>query len=290
MSEIRLQKLLSECGVASRRKAEELILRGKVKVNGHVAGLGDKADLRRDLVTVGGKRIVLPARKRYVMLYKPRGYVTTLNDERGRKCVAELVADAGDRLFPVGRLDRDSEGLLLLTNDGDFANAVIHPVSHVPKVYRVTIRPGISETQLEQFASGMLLEGESRPTAPADITVLSRERLSEGDASRPERPEDERVMVEVTLYEGRNRQIRRMFEQMGIEVARLRRVALGPVKLGMLSPGKWRELEPREVQALLQASVKKREPGAAKTEKAGKKTPGKQNKGGAADDRHPARR
>ena len=290
MSEIRLQKLLSECGVASRRKAEELILRGKVKVNGHVAGLGDKADPRKDLVTVGGKRLVLPERKRYVMLYKPRGYVTTLNDERGRKCVAELVADAGDRLFPVGRLDRDSEGLLLLTNDGDFANAIIHPVSHVPKVYRVTIRPGISETQLGQFAAGMLLEGESRPTAPADIAVLSRERLSEGDVSRSERPEDERVMVEVTLYEGRNRQIRRRFEQMGIEVARLRRVALGPVKLGMLSPGKWRELEPREVQALLQASVKKREPGAAKTEKAGKKTPGKQNKGGAADDRHTARR
>ena len=113
------------------------------------------------------------------MLYKPRGYVTTLNDEMGRKCVAELVADAGDRLFPVGRLDKGFRGLLLLTNDGDFANAIIHPVSHVPKVYRVTIRPGISDEQLRQFASGILLE-ESRPTAPADIVVLSRERLQEG--------------------------------------------------------------------------------------------------------------
>lgn len=303
MSEIRLQKLLSECGVASRRKAEELIVRGKVKVNGHVAGLGDKADPHKDIVTVGGRRIALPARKRYIMLYKPRGYVTTLNDEMGRKCVAELVADAGDRLFPVGRLDRDSEGLLLLTNDGDFANAIIHPVSHVPKVYRVTIRPGISDEQLRQFASGILLEGESRPTAPADIVVLSRERLQEGTGSReredslPEQTGDERVIVEVTLYEGRNRQIRRMFEQMGIEVARLRRVALGQVKLGMLSPGKWRELEPREVQALMQAAAKKREAGPAGAEKAGKarksektEKDGKRNKGGAADDRHSSRR
>ena len=293
MSEIRLQKLLSECGVASRRKAEELIVRGKVKVNGHVAGLGDKADPHKDIVTVGGRRIALPARKRYIMLYKPRGYVTTLNDEMGRKCVAELVADAGERLFPVGRLDRDSEGLLLLTNDGDFANAIIHPVSHVPKVYRVTIRPGISDEQLRQFASGILLEGESRPTAPADIVVLSRERFPEGDGPRAGQSEDERVVAEVTLYEGRNRQIRRMFEQMGIEVARLRRVALGPVKLGMLSPGKWRELEPREVQALMQAAAKKREAGPAGAEKTGKarkdgktERDGKRNKGGAADDRH----
>ena len=278
MSEIRLQKLLSECGVASRRKAEELIARGKVKVNGHVAGIGDKADPYKDIVTVGGKRIARPDRLRYILLYKPRGYVTTMSDERGRRCVAELVEDAGGRLFPVGRLDRDSEGLLLLTNDGDFANEIIHPVSHLPKVYRVTIRPGITEEQLEQFRSGMLLTdekagGASRKTAPAEITVLSREKLPAG----AETADAERVVAEVVLYEGRNRQIRRMFEQMGIEVARLRRVALGPVKLGMLAPGKWRELDPREVQALLQAARKGR---AAKIT----------GRGEEPHDRHPARR
>lgn len=246
MSELRLQKLLSECGVASRRKAEELIQQGRVKVNGHPVGLGDKADLRRDIVTVDGKRIAQPERMRYLMVYKPRGYVTTMNDERGRKCIAELTSDVGDRVFPIGRLDRDSEGLLLLTNDGDFANAIIHPARHIPKVYRVTLRPGPTDEQMERFRSGMLLEGEKVKTAPADIMIVSGDTENPGDSQR--------VIAEVVLYEGRNRQIRRMFEQMNIEVARLRRVAIGNVKLGMLSPGKWRELEPREVQQLRQAA------------------------------------
>ncbi|HJD24423.1 MAG TPA: rRNA pseudouridine synthase [Firmicutes bacterium] len=252
MGDIRLQKLLSECGVASRRRAEEWIAKGKVKVNGHVAVLGDKADPYKDIVTVDGRRVARPGRPRYILLNKPRGVVATLHDERGRRCVADLVKEADARLFPVGRLDRDSEGLLLMTNDGDFANAIIHPAGHLPKVYRVTVRPGLTDDQLQQFCSGMLLEGESRPTAPADAVVLSREKLPEGDG------EGERVVVQVTLYEGRNRQIRRMFAQLGLEVARLRRVALGPVKLGMLAPGKWRELEPREVQALLRAANKGR--------------------------------
>ena len=273
MGEIRLQKLLSECGVASRRKAEEMIARGQVKVNGHVAGVGDKADPKKDIVTVEGRRIARPERLRYILLHKPRGVVTTMSDERGRRCVAGLVEDAGARLFPIGRLDRDSEGLLLLTNDGDFANAVIHPVSHLPKVYRVTLRPGITDEQLDAFRSGMRLEGEERPTAPAEITVLSREERAAGEMDPPQ----ERVVAEVVLYEGRNRQIRRMFEQMGIEVARLKRVALGPVKLGRLAPGKWRELEPQEVQALLRAAQKGR-------------SAGRKRKGAQADDRHPARR
>ena len=140
MEKIRLQKFMAECSVASRRKSEELILAGRVKVNGRRASLGDKVDPKRDKVVVGGKRIINNNQKMYIMLNKPRGFVTTLNDEKGRKCVADLVADAGTRLFPVGRLDRNSEGLLLMTNDGEFSNLITHPSRHVAKVYRVTVR------------------------------------------------------------------------------------------------------------------------------------------------------
>lgn len=230
-----MQKLLSERGVASRRKAEELIAQGKVKVNGHTAGLGDKADDRRDIVTVCGKRIGSPEAPVYVMLYKPRGYITTMSDERGRKCVADLIGDIEERVFPVGRLDRDSEGLLLLTNDGDFANAMMHPAAHVPKHYRVTLRQDISDEQMARFQEGIVLDG--RRTAPAELYVLTRE--------------PGRTVVEIVLYEGRNRQIRRMCEQLGLEVIRLKRIAVGSVKLGMLQPGKWRDLEPKEVRSLL---------------------------------------
>jgi 23S rRNA pseudouridine2605 synthase len=242
MAYIRLQKLLSECGVASRRKAEEMILQGRVKINGHPTRLGDKANPKTDIVTVDRKRIYLPERLIYIMLHKPRGYVTTMNDERGRKCVADLVQDVGMRLFPIGRLDRDSEGLLILTNDGDFANSIIHPARRIPKVYRVTLRPQPTDKQLQQFREGMYLEGEKTKTAPAEINIISGEK--------PDGSRSERVVAEVILYEGRNRQIRRMFESMDIEVARLRRIAIGSVKLGMLQPGKWRELEPKEVQSL----------------------------------------
>ncbi len=253
MSEMRLQKLLSVCGVSSRRKAEELIEQGKVKVNGHPAGLGDKADLHKDIVTVSGKRISLPETVHYILLNKPRGYITTMSDEMGRKCVAELVKGLSARVFPVGRLDRESEGMLLLTNDGEFANAIIHPARHIPKVYRVTLRSAMTDEQMEKFRTGMLLEGETRPTAPAEITVVTQsERVDEAGQMQ-----GERVVVEIVLYEGRNRQIRRMFEQLGIEVARLRRTAIGNIKLGVLPVGKWRELEPREVASLLSAVGKK---------------------------------
>lgn len=243
----RLQKLLSECGIASRRKAEEMILEGRVKVNGRRAGLGDKADLKRDIVTVDGQRIHSPERLVYIMLHKPRGYVTTMNDEMGRRCVADLVKDVGVRVFPVGRLDRDSEGLLLLTNDGEFANAIIHPSRHIPKVYRVTLKPEPTDEQIMQIREGMLLEGETTKTAPAEIFIIS--------GQNPDGSRSERVVAEMVLYEGRNRQIRRMFEALGIELARLRRIAIGNVRLGMLQPGKWRELEPREVQSLLKAAA-----------------------------------
>lgn len=246
MALVRLQKLLSERGVASRRKAEELILQGKVKVNGHPAGLGDKADPYKDVITVAGKRLAQAEAPVYIMLNKPRGVVTTMSDEMGRKCVAELVKDVGARVYPVGRLDRDSEGLLLLTNDGDFANAMMHPAAHVPKLYRVTLRAMITDAQKVKFEEGILLDG--RKTAPAELYVVSEEPASP-DGERPAR-----TVVEIVLYEGRNRQIRRMCEELGLPVVRLKRIAVGGVKLGMLAPGKWRHLEPKEVRALVMAS------------------------------------
>lgn len=233
---VRLQKVLAQCGVASRRKAEELIEQGSVKVNGQTAHIGDKVDPQKDKITVKGKRISTAAKNKYyyIMLHKPRGYVTTMKDEKGRKCVAELVRDVGARVYPVGRLDRESEGLLLMTNDGDFANKVTHPTQHVAKVYRVTVRPDISKEQLEQMRSGMVIDG--RQTQPCDVHVLNRE---EG-----------RVVLEIVLREGRNRQIRKMCEKLGVEVARLKRTMIGQVKLGMLPQGKWRALTPDEVKRL----------------------------------------
>ena len=238
MAVIRLQKFLSERGIASRRKAEELIEAGKVKVNGRPVKLGDKVDPYKDVVTVGGKRVGSAESPTYILLNKPRGYITTMSDEQGRKCVADLLKDVGARVFPVGRLDRESEGLLLCTNDGDFANAMMHPSAHVPKNYRVTLRSEITDEQLNRFHVGVMLDG--RKTAPADIFVISEE--------------PGRTVVEIVLYEGRNRQIRRMCEMMGLEVIRLRRVAMGGVKLGMLPAGKWRHLDPKEVKALLMAA------------------------------------
>ena len=231
---IRLQKLLSEAGVASRRKAEELIQAGKVLVNGTPAGLGDRADPEKDRITVDGKPLAAREKKIYLMLHKPRGAITTMSDEMDRRCVAELVRDVPEHVFPVGRLDRESEGLLLMTNDGDFANAVMHPSRHVPKVYRVTVRPSVTEDQLASLETGMMIDG--RRTAPADVRVLFRE--------------PGRVVLEVVLREGRNREIRKMCEQLGLEVARLRRTAVGPLKLGMLAPGRWRFLTAEEVRRL----------------------------------------
>ena len=237
-NKVRLQKYLSECGVASRRKSEEFIAQGLVKVNGNVAKVGDSVDPRNDYVTLNGKKVEHTAELKYIMLHKPRGFVTTMSDELGRRCVASLVEDVGERVYPIGRLDRNSEGLLLLTNDGNFANAVMHPSKHVPKVYRVTIRPGITDEQISKFMSGMMIDG--RMTAPTEVKVLQKD---EG-----------RTVLEIVLYEGRNRQIRKMCEQLEIEVARLKRISIAGVKLGMLQQGKWRELTPQEVSRILTAT------------------------------------
>ncbi len=242
-NKIRLQKYLSECGIASRRKAEEYIEAGRVKVNGRPAKLGDRVDPKRDKVMFAGRRVVGQKKKMYIMLHKPRGYVTTLSDEKGRKCVSDLVADAGVRLFPVGRLDRDSEGLLLMTNDGEFANLLTHPSCYVSKVYRVTVRGQVTEEQLDQMAAGILLDGEK--TRPCEVHVISKG--------------EDRTVLHFTLYQGKNRQIRRMCEAVGLTVIRLKRTMIAGVKLGMLKPGKWRELNEKEMRHLTSVSVPQRE-------------------------------
>lgn len=233
---IRLQKFLSMCGVASRRKAEELILSGSVKVNGKPAILGDKVTAA-DKVYVKGKRVTVPKNNnRYIMLNKPRGFITTMSDDRGRKCVAELVADVGERVYPVGRLDKDSEGMLIFTNDGDFANKIMHPKNSIYKIYRVTVRPSINEDQLVKLETGVTLDDGTK-TAPAQVHVLHQEQG--------------RVVLEMTLHEGKNREIRRMCEAVGLEVAKLKRTQIGTVKMGMLKLGDWRDLTEKEVKNLL---------------------------------------
>lgn len=238
---IRIQKVLGDAGVLSRRKTEEYIKAGRITVNGHKAQPGNPVDPTRDIIAIDGKRVVIARRKEnlYLMLNKPRGYVTTTSDELGRRCVAQLVEDAGARVYPVGRLDRDSEGLLLMTNDGQFANLIMHPSHHVSKTYRVTVRPDIGDEQLVRLSSGVDI-GEGETTQPAVVHVLEKQ--------------PGRVVLQMSITEGKNRQIRRMCEAVGLEVVRLKRISVGPLKLGMLQPGQWRELKKSEVIALRNAA------------------------------------
>ncbi|MCR5708404.1 MAG: rRNA pseudouridine synthase [Ruminococcus sp.] len=235
MEKIRIQKMIANSGYCSRRKAEELISRGKVRLNGHPVKLGDKCGYK-DIITIDGERIYMPRKKNlvYIMMNKPRGYVTTVSDELDRRCVMDLLDGVEERVYPIGRLDRNSEGLLLFTNDGDFANSIMHPSRHVSKTYRVTVRPDISDDQLVQLSEGVDIDG--RKTLPASVIVKEKEQG--------------RVVLLITIKEGRNRQIRKMCEAVGLEVARLRRISIGPVKLGMLKPGTWRELTAEELRAL----------------------------------------
>jgi len=243
MEKVRIQKIIADSGLCSRRKAEELIEQGRVKVNGHPCKLGDKALPGKDIISVNGENITVEKRKRlyYIMLHKPRGYVTTTSDELGRKNVTDLLTGVPERVYPIGRLDKDSEGLLLFTNDGNFANDIMHPSRHISKTYRVTVRPDISEDQLVQLASGVEIDG--RKTKECNVVVVSKE--------------PGRVVLQMTIFEGRNRQIRKMCEAVGLEVARLKRSSIGPVKLGMLKPGAYRELKPDELRALRNAISKK---------------------------------
>nr|WP_326209375.1 pseudouridine synthase [uncultured Oscillibacter sp.] len=231
--EERLQKLLSAAGVCSRRAAEGYIEAGRVTVNGRTARLGDKADPGRDDVRLDGKPLPKRAEPVYLLLNKPRGYVTTLSDEKGRRTVAELVAGCGARVYPVGRLDLDSEGLLLLTNDGDLARRLAHPSGGVEKTYHVWVR-GPAEGAAERLSRLTDLEGE--PICLARVESL---RQGEGTAT-----------LAVTIRQGKNRQVRRMCAACGLEVKRLRRVREHTLELGSLPPGKWRRLTEAEVRAL----------------------------------------
>ena len=245
MAEQRVQKVLADQGICSRREAERLIAAGKVKVNGHPVGLGDKMDPDYDKVAIDGQtdRIVRKRQYTYIMLHKPRGFLTTRSDDRGRKTVMDLVSDVPAMLRPVGRLDKDSEGLLLMTNDGAFAQAVTHPSGGISKLYRVTVQPRADEAQILKMSSGVVLDDGTK-TMPCAINVVT--------------DEPGRTVMEMTLKEGKNREIRRMCEAVGLEVVRLKRNAEGVVKLGMLKPGTYRELTKAEVNGLRAAAAKGR--------------------------------
>jgi 23S rRNA pseudouridine2605 synthase len=231
MSEDRLQKILSSAGVTSRRKAEQMIVEGRVTVNGKtITELGTKADIARDHIKVDGKLLRKPARHAYLALNKPREVVTTLSDPEGRRTVLELLRGVKERVYPVGRLDYHSEGLLLLTNDGEFANAIAAAKSHVEKTYVVKVNGALTEEQLDEFRSGVHLYG--RKTAPAKIKPLKH-------GSAP--------WYEVRLIEGRQNQIRMMFRHFGLLVEKLRRVRIGFLELDV-KPGEWRHLTEREVE------------------------------------------
>lgn len=233
----RLQKIISARGIASRRAAEKLILDGRVRVNGRVAMLGDKADPDKDKIEVDGIVLGAPAERVYIMLHKPRGYVTTMSDEHGRKTVADLVKDCPYRVYPVGRLDYNSEGLLIMTNDGEVANSLMHPSFEVPKTYLVKVKK---------------LRGKD---IDASIAALGEEMTIDGykvkaASVRIEEVEGDKASLYITIREGRNRQVRKMCERVGLAVRRLKRISVGNLFLGDLKSGKWRYLTEDEIRYL----------------------------------------
>lgn len=235
MESIKLQKYFTDCGVLSRRAAEKAIQQGLVTVNGSAATLGMRIDPQRDTVSYRGHVLTLPQQEKIcLLLHKPRGYITTLSDDRGRHTVAELVANAGRRLYPIGRLDMDSEGLLLLTDDGALANRLTHPKHEIPKHYQVTVRGSVSPEALLRLNRAMTLDGYT--ILPVQTRILSAS--------------DTETVLSFRLYEGRNRQIRKMCALAGLHITRLCRVAIGELTLGTLPPGKWRSLTADELAYL----------------------------------------
>lgn len=236
MEPVRISKYFTDCGIMSRRAADAAVSAGEVKINGVTAELGQKVTPGVDKVTWKGRPVVMPKdnRKIYVMLNKPRGYVTTLKDEKGRPTVMELVKDVGTRLYPIGRLDMDSDGLLILTNDGELANELAHPKHDVSKVYYAYVDGNVTTEQLTGMCRPIEIDG--RMTAPAAVRKAGYTEYH--------------TVLEVTIHDGRNRQVRRLCEREGLTVRKLTRVSEGPLQLGNLDDGKWRHLSAKELRQL----------------------------------------
>ncbi len=233
---IRLQKYLADAGVCSRRQGEEYISNGRVTVNGKVAVIGDTVNPLKDKITFDKKTVRYQYKKHtYIMMYKPRGYITTMDDELDRKCVKDLLSGINHRVFPIGRLDKDSEGMLLFTDDGELSNMLTDSKRHIPKVYRVTVNGKVDKNKIEIMKSGMTLS-DGVKLLPAEVSIKSEE--------------DSRTVISVTIYEGKNRQIRRMCEEFGLEVKLLKREKIGNLRLGNLKPGGIRFLEDSEIKYL----------------------------------------
>ena len=265
----RLQKLLSQAGIASRRQAEGMITAGRVAVNGvTVTELGTRADPDHDMIVVDGKALTIAGAKRYILLYKPSGYLTTLRDPEGRPLVTDLLKRVAERVYPVGRLDYNSEGLLLLTNDGNWANRLAHPRYEIDKEYHVRVQGEVSREQLDRLAAGVTLE--DGPTAPATVALLKES--------------EQNSWISVTIHEGRYRQVRRMCEAVGLSVVRLRRNRYGFLTLAGLKPGEFRELTADEAKRLAEDPRGAAPP--AKTSKPGAKSV---SRTGGQDTRKPGR-
>ncbi|MBE6635524.1 MAG: rRNA pseudouridine synthase [Ruminococcaceae bacterium] len=242
MEKIRLQKFIADSGLMSRRAAEAEIEKGSFAINGHLASLGQKIDPAHDLVTYKGKKVAYRREKyTYIMMNKPRGYLSSTSDDRGRKCVTDLMEGVGGRIYPVGRLDLISEGMLLLTDDGELKNRLTHPSYSLPKVYRVKVGGNVSEDQLDILTSPLVIDGYE--IKPVDVKVSGTD--------------DNGTVLKMTLTEGRNRQIRKMCEQAGLTVRRLSRVSIGNLRLDGLQVGKWRYLTDDEIEYLKKATRKK---------------------------------
>ena len=242
MEKIRLQKFIADAGLMSRRAAEGEIERGNLAVNGHVATLGTKVDPRADHITYKGKKISYQKKEyTYIMMNKPRGYLSSTSDDRGRKCVTDLLDGVDARVYPVGRLDMISEGMLLLTDDGELKNRLTHPSHTIPKLYRVKVGGSVSDEQYELLTSALEIDGYK--IKPVEVNIISEDESG--------------TVMKMTLFEGRNRQIRKMCEQAGLTVKRLSRISIGNLKLDGLPVGKWRYLEQSEVDYLYKETREK---------------------------------
>ena len=239
MEKIRLQKYMADAGIMSRRAAEEEIKNGNVSINGHVAELGQKVDPRNDVISYRGKRIKYEKKEyTYIMMNKPRGYLCSTTDDRGRKCVTDLLDGVDARVYPVGRLDLVSEGILILTDDGELKNRLTHPKHTIGKVYRVKVAGKVSDEQMEILTSALVIDDYK--IQPVAVTISGEDESG--------------TVLKMTLFEGRNRQIRKMCEAAGLTVKRLSRISIGNLKLDGLPVGKWRYLEQHEVDYLYKAT------------------------------------